>query len=182
MRSGRDLLVVGQSSGVDYGVDPEREGTIVWDYRVGHGKTLGGIEWEFAVDGDKVFFADSGYMTDESDGLSAVYLQTGEAVWSAQEYDAVCGHCDQALLAAATAIPYSIFSDTYDGFFRAYSSENGSVFREYDTNGEYDTVNAKGGSITGPGPIVVDGMVCVNSGCAAFDGRAGNVLLAFGVD
>ena len=56
---------------------------------------------------------------------------------------------------------------------------------EYDTNGDYDTVNGvrgQGGSINGPGPVVVDGMVYVNSGYAAFGGRPGNVLLAFGVD
>ena len=56
---------------------------------------------------------------------------------------------------------------------------------EYDTNGEYDTVNgveAQGGSINGPGAVVVDGMVYVSSGYATFGGRPGNVLLAFGVE
>jgi len=78
-----------------------------------------------------------------------------------------------------------VFSGAYDGLFRAYSSQDGSVLWEYDTNGSYETVNgvdAKGGSINGPGPVVVDGMVYVNSGYAAFGGRAGNVLLAFSVD
>ena len=56
---------------------------------------------------------------------------------------------------------------------------------EYDTNGPHQTVNgveASGGSINGPGPVIVDGMVYVNSGYAAFGGRAGNALLAFSVD
>ena len=37
------------------------------------------------------------------------------------------------------------------------------------------------GSLDGAGPIVVDGMVYVNSGYPRFGGMAGNVLLAFGL-
>jgi polyvinyl alcohol dehydrogenase (cytochrome) len=33
----------------------------------------------------------------------------------------------------------------------------------------------------GPGPIIVDGMLYVNSGCAQWGGLPGNVLLAFKV-
>ena len=40
---------------------------------------------------------------------------------------------------------------------------------------------AKGGSLDGAGPIVVDGMVYVNSGYPRFGGMPGNVLLAFGL-
>jgi polyvinyl alcohol dehydrogenase (cytochrome) len=36
--------------------------------------------------------------------------------------------------------------------------------------------------IIGPGPVVVDGKIFVNSGYGAYGGRPGNVLLAFGVD
>ena len=43
-------------------------------------------------------------------------------------------------------------------------------------------VRAKGGSINGPGPVVVDGMVYVNSGYGQFGSIPGNVLLAFGID
>jgi polyvinyl alcohol dehydrogenase (cytochrome) len=41
-------------------------------------------------------------------------------------------------------------------------------------------VKAVGGSIDGPGPVVVNGMLYFNSGY--FLGRPGNVLLAFGLD
>ena len=50
---------------------------------------------------------------------------------------------------------------------------------------EFETVNgvaAKGGSIDGPGQIVVDGMLYVTSGNGGFFGRAGNVLLVFGLE
>ena len=63
--------------------------------------------------------------------------------------------------------------------------DDGSVVWEYNTNGEYETVNglmATGGSINGAGPVIVDGMLYVNSGYGIFGGRAGNVLLAFGIE
>ena len=185
MSDGRELLVVGQKSGVGYGLDPDRDGAIAWRYQVGAGSLLGGIEWGFAVDGEKAYFANSDYLTPEPGGLAAVRLRTGELVWYAEPHEPVCEGCSPALLAAVTAIPGVVFSGAYDGLFRAFDAENGSVLWEFDTNGAYDTVNGVtggGGSINGPGPVVVDGMVYVNSGYAAFGGRPGNVLLAFGVD
>ena len=185
MTDGRDLLVIGQKSGVGYGLDPDRDGAIVWQYRVGEGNALGGIEWGFAVDARKAYFANSDYLTPEPGGLAAVRLRTGELVWYAEPHEPVCDRCSPALLAAVTAIPGAVFSGAYDGLFRAYDAENGSVLWEHDTNRAYDTVNgvtARGGSINGPGAVVVGGMVYVNSGYAAFGGRPGNVLLAFGVD
>ena len=185
MSDGRDLLIIGQKAGVGYALDPDRDGAIAWRYQVGAGSLLGGIEWGFAVDAEKAYFANSDYLTPEPGGLAAVRLRTGELVWYAEPHEPVCDGCSPALLAAVTAIPGAVFSGAYDGLFRAYDAADGSVLWEFDTNGDYDTVNGvtgKGGSINGPGPVVVDGMVYVNSGYAAFGGRPGNVLLAFGVD
>ena len=185
MTDGHDLLVIGQKSGVAYGLDPDRDGAVVWQYRVGAGSELGGIEWGFAVDAEKAYFANSDYLTPEPGGLASVRLRTGELVWFAEPHEPVCEMCNPALLAAVTAIPGVVFSGAYDGLLRAYDAANGTVLWEYDTNGDYETVNGVaggGGSINGPGPVVVDGMVYVNSGYAAFGGRPGNVLLAFGVD
>jgi polyvinyl alcohol dehydrogenase (cytochrome) len=56
------------------------------------------------------------------------------------------------------------------------------VLWDVDTVKEYKTTNGvtgHGGSIDGPGPMVVDGMVFVNSGYSRFGGIPGNVLLAF---
>lgn len=185
MTDGRDLLVIGQKSGVGYGLDPDRAGAVVWRYRVGAGSALGGIEWGFAVDADKAYFANSDYLTPEPGGLAAVRLRTGELVWYAEPHEPVCEGCSPALLAAVTAIPGVVFSGAWDGLFRAHSADDGSVLWEFDTNGAYETVNgvaARGGSINGPGAVVVDGTVYVNSGYAAFGGRPGNVLLAFAVE
>jgi polyvinyl alcohol dehydrogenase (cytochrome) len=72
-----------------------------------------------------------------------------------------------------------------DGHLRAYSTTDGSILWDTDTIRPYQTVNgieARGGSIDGPGPVVGGGMLFVNSGYAAGGGMPGNVLLAFSVD
>ncbi len=82
-----------------------------------------------------------------------------------------------------TVIPGVVFSGSLDGHLRAYSAEDGGIIWDYDSARDYpDTVNgvpARGGALNGPGPIVVDGMVFVNSGYGQFGSMAGNVLLAF---
>jgi polyvinyl alcohol dehydrogenase (cytochrome) len=59
------------------------------------------------------------------------------------------------------------------------------VIWRFDTNRPFDTVNgvkANGGGMDGPGPVVVDGMLYVNSGYGGLIGQPGNVLLAFGLE
>ncbi|HIF07668.1 MAG TPA: cytochrome C oxidase Cbb3 [Gemmatimonadetes bacterium] len=195
LSDGRDLLVIGQKSGMTYALDPDREGDIVWEYRAGAGSELGGIEWGFAVDGDIAYFAVSDLLTPNPGGMHAVRLRTGERVWYEESPPPICAEsgirsgffsgCDAALLAAVTAIPGVVFSGSNDGGFRAHSAETGDVVWVYDTNRDFETVNgvpATGGSISSAGPVIVDGMVYVNSGYAFLGSRGGNVLLAFGVD
>ena len=53
---------------------------------------------------------------------------------------------------------------------------------DVDTVRDYDAVNGvkgHGGSLDGPGAVVVGGMLFVNSGYSRFGGMPGNVLLAF---
>ena len=196
MTNGDDLLVIGQKSGMTYGLDPDREGAIVWEYRAGAGSELGGIEWGFAVDGDMAYFANSDVMTLTPGGLSAVRLRTGELVWKAESPPPICARpgvrsgimsgCDGALLAAISVIPGVVFSGSNDGGFRAHAAESGEVIWVYDTNRDFETVNgvpASGGSLNAAGPVIVDGMVYVNSGYSFMGlSREGNVLLAFGVN
>ena len=69
-----------------------------------------------------------------------------------------------------------------DGHLRAYSTEDGKVLWDFNTVREFTAVNgvkANGGALDGPGPVIVNGMVFVNSGYARFGGAPGNVLLAF---
>jgi polyvinyl alcohol dehydrogenase (cytochrome) len=77
-----------------------------------------------------------------------------------------------------------VFSPSNDGAIRAFASKDGSTLWQFDTNREFETLNrvkARGGSMNGPAPVVVGGMLYVNSGYGAFGARTGNVLLAFGL-
>jgi polyvinyl alcohol dehydrogenase (cytochrome) len=59
------------------------------------------------------------------------------------------------------------------------------VIWDFDTSRDFQTVNdikANGGSVDGPGAVVVNGMLFVNSGYSRFGGMPGNVLLAFSAD
>jgi polyvinyl alcohol dehydrogenase (cytochrome) len=186
--NGRDMIVVPQKSGVGYGLDPDKEGEIVWQYRFGRGSPIGGV-WGAAVDQQQAYFAAADYNTPAPGGLHAVRLDTGERVWyTAAKQPALCAGasvCSTAQSAALTVIPGVVFSGSADGGIRAYSTKDGSVLWEFDTNRPFDTINgvkANGGSIDGPGPIVVDGMLYLTSGNGGLVGRSGNVLLAFALE
>jgi polyvinyl alcohol dehydrogenase (cytochrome) len=183
---GRDLIVVGQKSGVGFALDPDKQGEIVWQYRAGQGGALGGLEWGSAVDGERAYFPVSDITRPQPGGLHAVNLATGERVWMTPAPAPKCGAagrgCNAAQSAAVTAIPGVVFSGSNDGALRAYSAKDGAIIWEFDTNRDFETVNAvpaKGASMQGPGPVVAGGMVFANAGYGAFGGRPGNVLLAF---
>ena len=74
-------------------------------------------------------------------------------------------------LAAVTAIPGVIFFGSLDGKLRTYGSQAGKIVWDYDTVRSFSTVNgvpAHGGSLNGPGAVVVGGMVYTNSGYSRF--------------
>jgi polyvinyl alcohol dehydrogenase (cytochrome) len=186
--SGRDLIVIGQKSGVGWAFDPDRNGEVVWQYRAGEGGVLGGIEWGSAADRTLAYFAVSDIRQPKPGGLHAVSLATGQRVWVAPPPPLKCGSergCNGAQSAALTLIPGVIFSGSNDGALRAYSTKDGAVLWEFDSNRDFITVNGvkgHGASMIGPGPAIAGGMVFVGSGYGGFGGRAGNVLLAFGVN
>jgi len=204
--NGRDVLLAGQKSGVVYALDPDRKGEILWQVRVGQGGTNGGVQWGMASDGHQVYAATSDVRRTQAPnadpldprpqfadpkvggGLTALRIATGEKVWFAPPV--LCGPaakpgCSPAQSQAVTVIPGVVFSGSLDGHLRAYSAEEGKVVWDFDTVRDYETVNhvrAAGGSLNGPGAVVVGGMVFVNSGYARLGSIPGNVLLAFSVD
>jgi polyvinyl alcohol dehydrogenase (cytochrome) len=188
--AGRDLIVAGQKSGVVYALDPDKHGEQVWRYRAGGGSGLGGIQWGIASDGQRVFAPVAEIYNLTPGGLHAIDLATGARAWYAPPPDPLrCGRpsraCSGAQFAAVTAIPGVVFSPSNDGALRAFSSSDGSMIWEFDTNRAFTTVNgvkAKGGSMGGPAPVVAGGMLYVSSGYGAFGLRPGNVLLALGLD
>lgn len=187
--SGRDLIVIGQKSGVGFALDPDKRGEIVWQYRAGKGSALGGMEFGSAADDTNAYFPVADPNQPTAGEIHAVRLATGERAWMAPPRPLLCGArgrgCTAAILAAITVIPGAVFAGAMDGGLRAYATTDGSLLWEFDTNREFQTVNgvkAAGASINGPGPIVAGGMVFVNSGYGALGGRPGNVLLAFAAE
>jgi polyvinyl alcohol dehydrogenase (cytochrome) len=199
LSNGRRALVAGQKSGVVHAVDPDAQGRILWQERVGKGGTLGGVQWGSAADSSNVYVALSDIVRttipnslgtnadpNRGGGLFAFRLDTGERMWSSPP--PVCGQrprCSPAQSAAISAIPGVVFSGSVDGHLRAYSTTNGSILWDFDSVGPYKTVNdvpARGGSFDGPGPAIAGGMLFVSSGYARAGGMPGNVLLAFSID
>lgn len=188
LANGRDVLIAGQKSGMGYALDPDHRGALLWEYRAGRGGPLGGIEWGIAVDAAHAYFPVADVGSPQPGGLHAVKIATGERAWyAAPVATLLCGRpgrgCTAAQSAAITVIPGAVLSGAFDGGLRAYSTTDGSILWELDTNREFLTTNrirAKGGSLNGPAPVVAGGMLFVSSG--DYRGRPGNVLLAFGVD
>ena len=81
--NGRSIITLGQKSGVAWGLDPDKEGAILWQHRVGKGSALGGMEWGSAADDQDGYFpvADAQFGPNEAGGLYALRLTTGEEVW-----------------------------------------------------------------------------------------------------
>jgi polyvinyl alcohol dehydrogenase (cytochrome) len=202
--SGKRALIAAQKSGVVHALDPDQQGEVLWQSRIGKGGVLGGIQWGPAADRDTVYAAVSDFTLQISDpsriqanegfgpdpnaggGMFALKVATGEKVWDTPAPGGCkTKGCSPAQSAAVTAIPGVVFSGALDGHLRAYSTKDGKILWDVDTVRDYDTVNlvkAKGGSLDAAGPAVAGGMVFVNSGYGYFNAMPGNVLLAFSVD
>ena len=167
---GKRLLLAGQKSGIVHALDPDRDGAVVWQTRVGRGGTMGGVQWGSATDGTNIYVANSDIgrimltysNTTEADpkqggGMFALRLSDGERVW--YQPPASCGtrpRCSPAQSAAVSAIPGVAFSGSVDGHMRAYSTADGTILWDVNTIDVYEGVNGvlgRGGSIDGPGPI-----------------------------
>jgi len=193
LRDGRRMLVIGQKSGVVHAFDPDAQGKLLWQTRVGAGGPLGGIEWGSAADQDRIYVANSDvrFLRDGSrrldstqgGGLFALDLADGKVTMRVAPVS--CGNrerCSPALSAAIGLIPGVVFAGGVSGYMRAYATDDARLLWEFDTVRDYATVNGvpgHGGAIDGPGPVVVNGMLYVNSGYAQWSGVPGNVLLAF---
>ena len=150
--------MIGQKSGIAYALDPDKDGAILWQTRIGKGGPLGGIMWGSATDGKNMYVAESdlgfkgivadkttaqGYRLllnpDQGGGLFALNVKTGEKIWSAPPpHD--CGDrpsCSPAQSQAVTALPDVVFSGSLDGHIRAYSTSDGKVLWDMDTAHDY---------------------------------------------
>jgi len=190
--AGGQVIVAGQKSGMVYGLDPDRDGDVIWETQVGHGGVQGGVHFGMSAHGNRVFVPISDIPVDsegrpiEGDrypGIHGVDASTGEVVWRSVSANNCNDRkfCDPGVSAAATSIPGVVFAGHLDGILRAYDAESGDVMWQFDTSGEFAAVNgtASGGSIGGPGPAIGAGAVIVNSGYDFGDHMPGNALLIF---
>lgn len=183
-RSGRELLVIPQKSGMVYALDPANAGTLVWEYRAGSGSPVGGV-WGAAAAAGTAFVAVGGYRAAETGGVHGIDVDTGDRLWFTPPQPLLCAAgqgCGATQSAAVTAVPGAVFSGSQDGGMRAYAADSGQVLWTFDANRDFETLNgvkANGASFDGPGPVVADGMLYLLSGNSGFVGRPGNVLLAF---
>jgi polyvinyl alcohol dehydrogenase (cytochrome) len=190
---GKDILVVGQKSGVVHALSPD-DGKILWQTRIGKGGQAGGIHWGMAADGKYVYAANADNIRDldmrdtarkASPGIFALELESGKIIWEAATPP--CSDrkgCFQSNSAAPTVVPGIVFAGALDGHIRAYSAIDGKIIWDFDTVKEYTTVNGvkgKGGALDGSAPVAANGMLFVNSGYGLFGQIPGNVLLAFEV-
>ena len=190
----KDILVVGEKSGVVFALSPE-DGKLIWKSRIGKGGALGGIHWGMATDGQQVYAANSDniYAIDKRDssikaspGLYALDPANGKLNWmkAPPPCDTTRKGCIPGNSAAPMVIPGIVFAGTLDGHIRAYASSSGEVLWDFDTAKDFDGVNGlkgKGGALDGSAPVISRGMLFVNSGYGSFGQMPGNVLLAFEV-
>ncbi len=186
--NGRQLIVIPQKSGMVHAIDPDKKGAVVWQTRVGQGSGLGGA-WGGALDGQNGYFGVGDYQSPTPGGVRALNLATGAIVWSAAPpTPRLCegtARCNASQGGATTLIPGAVFAVSLDGGLRAYSTADGKVLWQFDTNKEFQTVNGvkgTGASIDGSPLVIGGGMLFVNSGYGGIAARPGNVLLAFGID
>jgi polyvinyl alcohol dehydrogenase (cytochrome) len=199
LAGGKRAVIAPQKSGVVHALDPDDGGAILWQQRVGKGGSMGGVQWGGAADADNVYVAVSDinrlmvpntWATDADPktggGMFALRLTDGARTWYTPPVP--CGdrpRCAPAQPGAVTAIAGVAFSGSMDGHIRGFSTRDGKVVWDFDTARPFATVNkvdAHGGSLDGPGPVIAGGLMLVNSGYAHGGGMPGNVLLAFSVD
>ena len=183
----RQILVTPQKSGMAHALDPDT-GDVVWKYRFGQGSGLGGV-WGAAADNQNIYFGVSDGQSQNPGGVRAAKLTTGEQIWSVPGPNprlcAGAPRCTASQGGAVTLIPGAVIAGSLDGGLRAYSTDDGTVLWQFDTNKEFTTVNgvkAAGASIDGSPLIVADGMLFLNSGYGGIAARPGNVFLAFGLE
>ncbi len=184
---GKRIIVIGQKSGTVWGLDPDAEGKVLWQFKAGKGGALGGIEWGSAADDTLAYVPVSDVLTppNEAGGLFALKLTDGTPLWHTPAPKLECNTgrgCTGAQSAPVSVIPGVVFSGSVDGHMRAYSTKDGAILWDFNTARDYETVNhlpGKGGSIDASGPAIADGLLITNSGYALWRGLPGNVLLAF---
>ena len=182
-----DILVVGQKSGVVYGLDPDHGGKILWSTQASDGGDLGGMMYGLAADATKIYVpvADVDSPTGRYTGsLLALDPATGDIRWRTPAPKPACNwdseHCIGGQVAAVTVVSDMVFTGFWDGYVRIYDADNGRLLREIDTAIEYPAVNgvATGGQVSGYPVTVGNDALYITSGASSVL-KSGNALLVY---
>ncbi|MBT4254892.1 MAG: PQQ-binding-like beta-propeller repeat protein, partial [Gammaproteobacteria bacterium] len=193
--NGREIILVGQKSGMVYALDPANNGALIWEQRAGSGGTMGGIHYGMSTNAEKVFVGVSDLPTNNPynvgpahPGVHALSLSTGEVVWR-NDLPNKCEEspflCWQGISAAVSSTADLVFAGGLDGILRAFDTEDGSILWETNTRQSFGTRNgieARGGSIESDGPVIVNGQVFITSGYEKWGEAPGNVLLVYSLN
>jgi polyvinyl alcohol dehydrogenase (cytochrome) len=191
--NGKQLLIIGQKSGMVYALDPDARGEIIWKQRVGSGGTMGGVHWGMSTDNQNVYVGVSDLPTNNpysvgapQPGLHGLDLQTGKFIWRTTLPN-VCPKvskflCFPGISAAVSSSANLVYAGSLDGMFRIFSTAKGEILWEYDTKQAVNTINGVkgfGGSIESDGPVIANGKIYLTSGYDKWAEAPGNVLLVF---
>ncbi len=192
---GSDVVIGGEKSGAVMAIDPD-SGKTLWKTQVGRGGVQGGVHFGMAAHGTTIYVPinDMAYPEDKTrykftmpprPGLYALNAADGKLLWSSPAADDCqdMKGCDPGISQAILAIPGAVIAGHMDGRLRIYDAKDGKVIWTLNTLRDFDTVSgekARGGSFSGDGGIVADGMLYVNSGYGIYNHMPGNVLLAIG--
>ena len=202
LADGKDTLVAGSKAEIAYGFDPDQDGKILWQEKLGEGNRTSG-SWGLATDGKTAYMGSADVKPApgvEVGGLTAFDVVTGKIIWHTKAPPAVCAwgsgssdmaaqyggvSCSQSQPAAVALIPGAVFSGSMDGHIRAFDVKDGKIVWDFDTAAHpYDAVNgakAAGGSISYGAQTIANGTVFVTSGAGGVH-QPGNALIAFTVD
>lgn len=195
LADGTDMLLVGTKDGILFALDPDRDGAVLWQTRVGRqlpddGPIFGGIQFGVAADDRRVYVpvADMRPLQQTAAGrLVALDLQTGKPAWDNPAPLNSCQDrpfgCNNAYMSAPTIAGNIVFVGANDGVLRAFDTGNGELVWRYDTVKSFAGINGlsgKGGSIVRSSPTIAGNMLFQTSGYGHFSiAMPGNVLLAF---
>jgi len=192
---GREIILVGQKSGMVYALDPANGGELIWEQRAGSGGTMGGIHYGMSTNGEKLFVGISDLPTNNPynvgaahPGVHALDVSTGEILWR-NDLPNKCEEgpflCWPGISAAVSSTSDLVFAGGLDGILRALDTDNGDILWETNTRQSFglrNGIEAKGGSIESDGPVIVNGQVFITSGYEKWAESPGNVLLVYSLN
>lgn len=173
----RDVLGIGQKSGVYWAVDPST-GHTLWGTQVGPGGSLGGIEWGSATDGNRIYVSIANNLhipytlkgsgpfagqTITGGSFSAVDAATGQILWQTPDPQ---GALDLGFVTVANGVVYAGSDAGKGNNMYALDARTGQILWSF----------ASGGSVAS-GAAVVNGVVYWGSGYHI--GTEHNALYAF---